>query len=117
MNDRARRKELTAQYKQTHPEAGVYRIVNRQNGKALLGSTTNLASLHNKVQFARETNTPGTLDGRLRADVIRFGLDAFELEILEVLQPEPETTTAQLQEDLATLEALWREKMDPALLY
>lgn len=40
MNDKARRKELLAQYKQTHPEAGVYRIINGENGKVLLGSAS-----------------------------------------------------------------------------
>jgi hypothetical protein len=76
-DDKARRKELLTEYKQTHPEAGVYRIVNTQNGRALLGSTPNLASIRNKLEFARSTNTPGALDYRLATDIRRFGLDAF----------------------------------------
>jgi hypothetical protein len=39
------------------------------------------------------------------------------LEVLEVLETKPEMTPAEIRDDLATLEALWREKLDPALLY
>jgi hypothetical protein len=37
MTDKARRKELTEQYRQTIPEAGVYLIRNAGNGIALPG--------------------------------------------------------------------------------
>jgi hypothetical protein len=117
MNEQERRKELREQYKQTHPEAGVYRIVNTQNGKALLGSTPNLPSIRNKLDFSRSTNTSGALDYRLRKDIQQYGIDAFSLEILEALETRPEMTAAEIKDDLAVLEALWREKQDPSLLY
>jgi len=117
MNDKARRKELLVQYKQTHREAGVYRIINTQNNKALLGSSPNLASIRNKLAFAKSTNTPGALDRRLRDDVRQFGIGAFALEVLEVLDTKPEMTAAAILKDLAALEALWREQLDPSLLY
>jgi hypothetical protein len=117
MDNKARRKELLKQYKQTRPEAGVYRIVNRQNGRALLGSTPNLPSLRAKLEFAQTTNTASVLDRRLEEDIRRFGVDAFSLEVLEVLETTPAMTAAQILEDLAVLEALWREKLDPAQLY
>ncbi len=117
MSEQDRRKALVAQYQQTQPEAGVYRIVNSHNHKSLLGSTTNLASIRNKLAFARSTNLPGALDLRLSKDIRQFGIDAFSLEVLEVLDVTPEMTPAQIREDLDTLEALWREKLDPSLLY
>ena len=117
MDDHARRWELRAQYAQTRPEPGVYRIVNARNGRALLGSTPNLGSVRSKLEFARTTRTAGVLDRRLSADLSQFGIDAFALEILEVLDVKPGMTPAQILEDLATLEALWRERQDPALLY
>lgn len=117
MNDKSRRKELSDSYKQSHPEAGVYRFVNAKNGKTLLGSAPNLASMRNKLEFARNTNSPSALDRRLRDDIRDFGLDAFSFEVLESLEPTPEMTTAKIREELAVLEALWREKLDPALLY
>ena len=117
MNDKARRKELLAQYKQTRPEAAVYRIVNTRTGRALLGSTPNLGVLRNKLEFARSTKMAGVLDRRLRPDIETYGIESFSIEVLELVEPEPETTAAELQQELATLEALWREKQDPALLY
>jgi hypothetical protein len=117
MSEQDRRKALVRQYQQTQPEAGVYRIVNSHNNKSLLGSTPNLASIRNKLAFARSTNLPGALDLRLSKDIRQFGIDAFSLEVLEVLDIRPEMTPAQIREDLDTLEALWREKLDPSLLY
>jgi hypothetical protein len=117
MSEQARRKELQAQYKQTHPEAGVYRIVNSQNNKVLLGSSPNLTSIRSKLEFAKATNMPGALDQRLSKDARQYGIEVFSLEILEVLETKPEMTRAEIMEDLATLEALWREQLDPSLLY
>ena len=120
MNDKARRRQLTADYKRNRPEAGVYRVVNTATGRVLLGSALNLASVKSKVEFARSTNSPGALgalDHRLASDVRQYGLDAFSLEILEVLDTRPEMTDAEIRDDLATLEVLWREKLDAALLY
>ncbi len=117
MTDKSHRKELQAEYKQSRTEAGVYRIVNLRNGRVLFGSTTNLASIRNKLEWSKSTNTPSALDHRLSKDIREFGIDAFSLEILEVLQPKPETTSAKLREELATLETLYRDEQDPSLLY
>jgi hypothetical protein len=117
VSERDRRRELRAQYENTRPEAGVYLIRNNRNGRAMLGSTSNLASLSNKLAFARATDMPGALDLRLRGAISEFGIDAFSLEVLDVLDTKPEMTSAQIRDDLATLEKLWREKLDPATLY
>jgi hypothetical protein len=37
--------------------------------------------------------------------------------VLEVLDSSPEATDAEVREDLATLESLWRERFDPAASY
>ena len=50
-------------------------------------------------------------------DVRTFGIAAFSLEILEVLDVRPEMTQTEILADLKTLEELWREKLDPSLLY
>jgi hypothetical protein len=115
--DKARRKELTEQFQRAAPEAGVYRIVNRRTGRLLLGSTTNLPGLRNRFEFARSTNSAAALDPRLREDVTRFGSDSFSFDVLDTLEVTPTMTREQLAADLATLEALWHEKTDPALLY
>src|SRR5450756_2333493 len=46
VSDRAQRRALRDAYRQAPPDAGVYLIHNSAAGKALLGSTVNLASLH-----------------------------------------------------------------------
>ena len=115
--DRNRRKELTSDYKQTRREAGVYRLLNSVNGKSLIGSSLDLASVKSKLDFARTTNSTGVLGYQLKPDMQQFGVDAFELEILEVLAVTPEMTDAQIRSDLATLEELWRERYEPDSLY
>jgi hypothetical protein len=117
MDQKSRRKQLLNEYKQAHPEAGVYRFVNGQNGKVLLGSSANLPSVRSKLQFARTTNSPGALGYKLAADLKQYGVEAFSLEILEVLETRPEMTREEILSDLATLEELWREKQDPSLSY
>ena len=117
MDDKSRRKELVDNYKRTPPEAGVFRIVNRETGRALLGSSPNLPSVRNKVDFARSTGSAGALDRRLRDDFCRLGPDAFSVEVLDLLEVTPEMTEAQIRDDLAALEELWRERLDPAQLY
>jgi hypothetical protein len=117
MTEQVRRKELRARYEQTRPEAGVYCIRNSRNTKILLGFTPNLSSIRNKLEFARSTNTATVLDQRLIKDLREFGIGAFSLEVLDVLEVTPAMTQAEILADLATLEQLWREKIDPSLLY
>jgi hypothetical protein len=117
MTDQARRKELRAEYEQTPPAAGVYRIVNRESGRSLVGSTTNLGSVAGKLAFARSTGKAGMFFRRMQVDIARYGIEAFELEILDTLTPQPETTKSEIEQDLATLEGLWREKLGPETLY
>jgi hypothetical protein len=117
VNQKARRRELVDEYRRTGPEVGVYRLVNTRTGKAFLGSTLNLGSVRGKLDFARKTGGVSALDTKIWADARQFGAEAFDLEILEVLEVRPEQTQAEIRADLATLEALWRERFDPASLY
>jgi hypothetical protein len=117
MDQKARRKQLPSEYKQIRPEAGVYRIVNSQNGKVLLGSSPNLPSVRSKMEFGKSTGSPGVFGYQIAPDIRRYGIDAFSLEILEVLETRPEMTQAEILADLKTLEDLWREKVDPSQLY
>lgn len=116
-DEQIRRKALRAHYKHAHPDAGVYRIRNDRNNRILLGSSPNLASIRNKLEFARSTNTASVLDRRLSNDLREFGIGAFSLEVLDVLDVRPEMTRADILENLSVLEALWRERLDPSLLY
>ena len=117
ITDPARRKALRAEYAQTPPAAGVYRIVNRVTGGSLVGSTTNLGSVAGKLAFAQSTKKTGLFFRRMQDDIARYGIEAFELEILESPTPRPEMTAGEVEQELATLEQLWREKLGPETLY
>lgn len=117
MSERDRRRELQEEYKQRQTEAGVYRIVNDQNGRYFLGSAPDLRVVCNKLAFARTTGMPGVFDRRLSHDIRQCGIGAFSLEVLEVLETTPEMTADEIKRDLSALEELWREKLDPALAY
>ena len=118
MNDETTtRRELKAQYRERKTEAAVYRILNSRNGKSLLGTTTNLEALRNRVDFAKSTGSPSGFDGRLAADIREFGLAAFSLEILEVLPMTAEKSRTTLLNELKLLEQLWREKLGGQPLY
>lgn len=117
MTDRLRRRELKANYKESHREAGVYALRNTRNGKMLIGSAVNLASMRSKLEFARSTNSPGALDLRLRKEIELYGVDAFELEILESFQPPAEMRDAEIRKELEALEQLHREEIDPSRHY
>ena len=117
MDSKSRRKQLVDEYKQNRPEAGVYRVVNRESGKMLLESSANLASVHAKLEFGRKTGSAGVFGYKIAPDIRKHGLDAFSLEILEVLETKPEMTQAEILADLKALEQLWRERYDPSTLY
>jgi hypothetical protein len=117
MADRTRRKELSAQYKEAPPPAGVYRIVNTRTNQVFIGVSPNLDSMRGKLEFARATGGISVLDRRLHAAIREHGLDAFTLDVLDTLDVKPEMTTADIRKELAVLEELWREQQDPALLY
>ena len=116
MNENDSRRAIKAQYKETHHAAGVYRIVDTQTGMALLGATTNLPSVENRLAFGKSTRSAGALDPRLREAVAASGFDALVFEVLEVLPDEPGRNAQTTRDDLATLEKLWREKLGDASL-
>jgi hypothetical protein len=117
MADKATRKELKTHYRENPPEAGVYSITNTATGRTLLGSSTNLPSVSNKLEFAKTTNLPGAMDQRLRKDIATHGIRALTFDILEVLEPGGTQTDAEVRADLKVLEDLWRDKLTGTDLY
>lgn len=116
MTTSEQRKALKDQYKESPRQAGVYRLLNTVNGKSLIGSAVNLSSVQSKIDFMRNTKVTGMLDRRIDKDLSEFGIEAFSYEVLEALDPTPDMTAAEIKADLATLEALWRERFEPATL-
>ena len=101
-----RRRELSKAYKERRLIGGVYRIINKETGKFLLGYAVDIASTRNRFDFA--VTTGSAVDPRLRADWDRYGPAAFRLEVLEELEKPSEQTQADFAADLQTLAQLRR---------
>ena len=110
MVDKARRKELRDEAARAPIDAGVYRIVNRQTGTSWVGSTCDLRAYRNRFDFARSMNTPQAFEQRIRVEAERSGVEAVDLEVLEVVTPRPDATADEIRSDLAVLEEVWRQK-------
>lgn len=104
-----RRKELVQQYQEIKVEAGVYQILNKQNGKRFVGSTPNLRTLNGK-RF--ELNAGTNTNASLQKDWNEFGEEAFEFEILETLNKK-ETEYYSMKDELKKMEDQWLAKLQP----
>jgi hypothetical protein len=111
MTSRERRDELRVEYERQPRTAGVYAIRNTVTGRVLIASSTDLASVHNRLEFGRSTGSTGVLDRRLVEDARRHGMDAFEIEVLDTLDADSSRSEEDTRADLRTLEELWRETL------
>jgi hypothetical protein len=102
------RKELVRKYKEAPRPAGIYRVQHVPSGRTLLGSSPDAPAMLNRIRA--ELRMKGHRNRALQADWDRDGADAFLLEVVDLLPP-PDTADHDPSDDLATLEALWREKL------
>lgn len=116
MMDKARRKELAYDYAHSHRPMGVFRIVNMQNDKSLVGSSINLEGVWNKHKFMLDIQQHD--NKQLQADWLHYGEDAFRFEILEQIKPEEDfvasvSELAKYKKQLPELESKWMEQLSP----
>ncbi len=104
------KKELKREYKQNHRPMGVFQIRNVVNDKVLVGATLNLPGVINRHQF--QLKMGGHPNKKLQAEWHEFGSQIFVFEILDELTPGNDPGQ-DYREDLAFLEALWLEKLEP----
>lgn len=104
-----RKKELKQLYKETPVEAGVYQIKNTKNKKIFVGSTRNLKTL-NGLKFSLEVGS--CVHKELQQDWNQFGKEAFEFEVLEILEKKKDVYMDEKRE-LEKLEAKWLERLQP----
>lgn len=106
----ASRSEKIRAYKETPLEAGVYRIVCRENGKTFLGSAKNLRGPLNRHRFMLSTGMHPIR--ALQEDFARYGADAFTFEVVARVEPKDEPG---FDPDLALeqLEREWVAKTEP----
>jgi group I intron endonuclease len=104
------RKVLLREYKESRRPMGIYRVLNRANGKVLVGSSVNVPAMLNRHQAQLKL---GMHQNRaLQADWQAFGPDAFEFEVLDILEP-PDQPDYDPADDLRALEEMWLEKLSP----
>lgn len=102
------RKARIREYKETPRPAGVYRVRNSVTGKSLIGSTTDLPGMLNRLRFQLENGSHP--DRELQRDWNELGSDAFKFETLDQLEPSDEPTYDPT-EDLGVLRSMWIEKL------
>ena len=105
-----RKKELKEQYKLTPTPMGIYQIRNLANGKVFVGAALNLPGIltSNRLQLS----SGGHPNKRLQAEWNEFGGEGFAFEVLDELAA-TEGAGYDYRADLAFLEELWLEKLQP----
>jgi hypothetical protein len=114
MSDRtsnADRKAIKREYKESYRPAGVYQLRNTASGRIFVGSSPNLPAMFNRLRLQLDAGNYLMLP-ELQRDWKAFGGDAFVFETLEELAP-PEGPGWNPAEDLAALEKLYLEQLEP----
>lgn len=97
-------------YKGFTPRMGVYAVRHQPSGRTLLGWSRHLVGILNRHRFQLEMG--GHTLAALQEDWKRDGPQAFTFEVLDELPPDPtRPPDFDYGEDLAGLEALWRERL------
>jgi hypothetical protein len=114
MSDRtsnADRKAIKREYKESYRPAGVFQLRNTVNGRLLVGSSPNLPAMFNRLRVQLDAGNYVMLP-ELQRDWKALGAGAFVFETLEELAP-PEGAGWDPSDDLAALEQLWLEELEP----
>ena len=109
MSTSQRHKELKKAYLQQETPMGVFQILNTENQRRLVGVSRNVRSAFNRHQFQLKNGVHHNAD--LQADWNQYGPGAFTFEVLDELEPLADRTGQKIADDLAELEALWRDKL------
>ncbi len=106
------RKELINNYKNSPPDAGVYKIINRKTERFILASTMDINGMNNRFQFAKRMDSKDALPLVSREDIKEYGIENFDFEILERIAIKPEMSKEECQAEMDFCLALWQEKLD-----
>jgi len=106
--DFVKRKELKNAYKEKAAVGGIYRIQCNGNGRAWVKSTTNLAGQKNKFAFSVSTNS--CPEPAMRTEWMKYGLQSFSFDVLEVLNKKETQTDREFSEDIQALHKIWLER-------
>lgn len=113
--EKEKRKALINAYKQRTETGGIYRILNKENGRYFLQSTLDIKAARNRFESFRQFDTCSLPP--LQGDWKKYGKDAFIMEELDLLEKREDQDSAGFKEDIATLFEIWREKLPQELKY
>ena len=102
--------EIKKNYKISLTPMGVYQIKNLVTGKIFIGSSKNLQARINRHKFELKFGSEAIKD--LQEDYNKYGEQNFSFEIIDELKPKEEPGI-NYKEDIAVLEQLWLEKLQP----
>jgi len=104
------KKELKKQYKQNQPRMGIFQIKNLVNGKIFIGRGLNVQGIINSAKFQLAHGSH--INSELQKDYKHFGEQNFSFEVIDYLDPK-EDPDYDYSRDLASLEEIWIEKLEP----
>lgn len=104
----ATRAELKRRYREEGRPMGMFAVRNRANGKVLVGAAQNLPGALNSQRF--QLRMGGHRNRALQAEWNALGEDAFAFEVLDELERVPGQDAAA---ELAVLETMWMERLQP----
>ncbi len=104
------KKELKNEYKLMKFPTGVYQITNTVNNKILIGCSTDLNAIWNRIRTQLKFGS--FMIDEMQKDWNTYGEDKFRYEILsELKQDDPEKT--DYSKDLKVLEEMYLEELQP----
>jgi hypothetical protein len=104
------KKTLIKQYKNTIRPIGIYRITNRINGKILIGSSTSVIQIKNRIFFQLKNGSYPVRE--LQNDFLEYGEGEIVFDIVDFLKPRQEPSY-DYSDDLQSLLEMWLEELQP----
>lgn len=107
--DKARKKELTDQYKQMKKPMGVFIIRCSKNNKFYVQATPDLKGVMNGALVRLQGNFHVCKE--LQKEWNEYGPDCFTMEILEQLEYDKDEAKTDYSEELELLRMIWEDKL------
>jgi dissimilatory sulfite reductase (desulfoviridin) alpha/beta subunit len=102
--DKQQKKEMLSTYRERKLVGGVCAIYCPPTGKRLLQSATDIQRCRNLFDFSKSIGSSTHLE--LNADINRFGMEAFQFEILQQIEKKETQTEKEFADTVKTLEDL-----------
>ena len=104
------RAAIKKDYLQNPPAAGIVKITNTGNGKMFICKALNAKGLLNRLHSQLKWHSH--MNAELQADWDTWGEQHFKFEVIDTLAAN-EKSEKELATELAELEQLWLEKLQP----